>query len=148
MGRFHSPVFSKKTIYLAFKAQRNALYRCHGNVIFWGKCDVRNLWWVLNTVAKFCVDMITLNVSKNTICLFVRKKEKLFRASLIKSRVSCLKSTTKGPAFFRKKPSSVALFFRNQVLFASNIMLIKMWTVLHMKYFCGCGFFIVIIIIA
>ena len=25
--------FSQKTIYLDFKAQRNALYRCHGSVI-------------------------------------------------------------------------------------------------------------------
>ena len=32
MGRFHRPVFSKKT-YVDFKAQGNALYRCHGNDI-------------------------------------------------------------------------------------------------------------------
>ena len=32
MGRFHRPVFSKKAIYVGFKAQGNA-YRCHGNVI-------------------------------------------------------------------------------------------------------------------
>ena len=33
MGRFHGPVFSKKTTYVDFKAQGNALYRCHGNDI-------------------------------------------------------------------------------------------------------------------
>ena len=69
MGRFHHPVFSKKTIYLDFKAQENALYRCHGNVIL-----------EENTLAKFRRDMITLTASKDRICLFVWKKEKLFRA--------------------------------------------------------------------
>ena len=34
--------FSKKRIYLHFKPQRNALYRCHGT-LFGGKCDVTNL---------------------------------------------------------------------------------------------------------
>ena len=33
MGRFHSLVFSKKTINADFKSQRNAVYRCHGNGI-------------------------------------------------------------------------------------------------------------------
>lgn len=33
MGKFHRPVFSKKTIFADFKAQRNALFRCHGNGI-------------------------------------------------------------------------------------------------------------------
>ena len=35
MGRLHRPVFFFffKTLYLDFKAQRNALCRCHGNVI-------------------------------------------------------------------------------------------------------------------
>ena len=48
MGRFDPPVFcfvlffSKKTIYLDFKLQRNVLYRCHGNVFSEEKCDVRN----------------------------------------------------------------------------------------------------------
>ena len=39
--------------------------------------------WALNTLAKFRLDMITLTVSKDKISLFVSKKEKLFRASLI-----------------------------------------------------------------
>ena len=43
-----------------------------------------NLGWELNTLAKFCLDMITLTVSKDRICLLVWKKEKLFRASLNK----------------------------------------------------------------
>ena len=43
---------------------------------------MRNLQWVLNTLAKFRLDMITLTLSKDRICLFVRKNEKLFRASL------------------------------------------------------------------
>ena len=33
MGRFHRPVFPKNAIYADFKAQRNALYRCHGKGI-------------------------------------------------------------------------------------------------------------------
>lgn len=33
MGKFHNPVFSKRTLYTDFKAQRNALYCCHGNGI-------------------------------------------------------------------------------------------------------------------
>ena len=43
---------------------------------------MRNLRWVLNTLAKFRLDMITLTVSKDRICLLVRKKKKLFRAFL------------------------------------------------------------------
>lgn len=43
---------------------------------------MKNLWWVFNTLAKFRLDMITLIVSKDTICLFDWKKEELFRASL------------------------------------------------------------------
>ena len=38
---------------------------------FEGKYKVRNLRWVLNTLAKFRLDMITLTVSKEIICLFV-----------------------------------------------------------------------------
>ena len=30
MAKFHRPIFSKKTIYVDFKAQRNACHRCHG----------------------------------------------------------------------------------------------------------------------
>ena len=41
-----------------------------------------NLRWVINILAKFRLDMITLTVSKDRICLFVCKREKLFRASL------------------------------------------------------------------
>ena len=33
MGRFHCPLKKKKAIYADFKAQRNALYHCHGNGI-------------------------------------------------------------------------------------------------------------------
>ena len=33
MEKFHSSVFSKKKFYADFKAQRNVLYRCHGNSI-------------------------------------------------------------------------------------------------------------------
>ena len=43
---------------------------------------MRNLWWVLNNLAKFRRDMITLTVSEDKMCLFVWKQEKLFRASL------------------------------------------------------------------
>ena len=32
---------------------------------------MRNLRWVLNTLAKFRLDMVTLTVSKDRICLFV-----------------------------------------------------------------------------
>ena len=50
---------------------------------FGGKYNVRNLQWVPNTLAKLRLDMTTLTVSKDRICLFVwKKKEKLFRASL------------------------------------------------------------------
>ena len=33
MGKFHRPVSSKRTTYVDFKAQRNAQYRRHGNII-------------------------------------------------------------------------------------------------------------------
>ena len=39
----------------------------------------------MDTLAKFRLDMITLTVSKDKICLFVWKKEQLFRASLRES---------------------------------------------------------------
>ena len=58
MGRFHCPVFSKKTIYVDFKAQRNVLYRCHGNVIL----DENVMWEIYD--GCFCLDMIILTVSK------------------------------------------------------------------------------------
>ena len=45
-------------------------YRCHGNVIL-EENIMRNLRWVLNTLANFRLDMISLTVSKGKICLFV-----------------------------------------------------------------------------
>ena len=70
MGKFHCPVFSIKTIYLDFKAQRNALYHCHGNII------------VEENVTREIYDGY-FNWYRIHVCLFFRKKEKLFRASLI-----------------------------------------------------------------
>ena len=50
--------------------------------------EIYNKYLIINTLAKFHLDVIvTLTVSKDRICLFVWKKEKLFRASL--SHASC-----------------------------------------------------------
>ena len=43
---------------------------------------MRNLRWVLNTLAKFHLDMITLFVSKVRICLFFSKKEETISSLL------------------------------------------------------------------
>ena len=45
---------------------------------------MRNLRWVPNTLAKFCLDMTTLTVSKDRICLFVLKKKGETISSLLK----------------------------------------------------------------
>ena len=39
--------------------------------LFGGKYNARNQRWVLIILAKFRLDMITLTVSKDRICLFV-----------------------------------------------------------------------------